>query len=655
MDHESLLARSILKWLDNSGHMFMDLDLHHRVVVASTILTERLGAVEGETCHGSMFNLDDPCPGCPLKEIFQGAEKGEAKFERQDRSGTYRRMRLMAVPVRSPRGEVLGARVLIMDITGEKAPDPVAGVLRSRYNTLAEQLPDVVFALDQTGNFTFVNAGVEQLLGYRLEDVLGTRIWNYVIPDDKPSAKSLLEVQPGSVWDTELDVVSSDGNKKHVRIRCAPTVDKENQIAGFSGVIRDRTAQRKLEEELKAYQDSLRESEQRYRNLVEEVPDIIFSLDGCGKFCFVNCQIEEFLGYSVDAMLDRYFWDYVSADCADLARSILKLRPHAIWDEELWVVDSQGSMKWVRVRCRAHTDRQGRVTEYEGVMRDRTATKKLEEDLKASKTDLMDKIKIIDDLYHHIVQAEKSKAIATHTAEVAHELRQPLAIIGGFARRMANHMESCQKLDPESQRECFRIIVGEVERLERILHGLIDFTAMEEVEEQVVNPSDLIEDVLHLNEERLREKDLGLELLFEEEITEVSVDPNRFHQVIRNLVGNAIDASPEHGVIRIETRAFIPSVKAQQTGDLGSEPYFEMKFGNSGPAIPAEDLQKIFDPFYTTKDFSMGIGLTLTKKIIEEHHGSISVKSDEGGTTFSIWLPVKYAEAPRPHASFAGE
>ena len=139
------------------------------------------------------------------------------------------------------------------------------------------------------------------------------------------------------------------------------------------------------------------------------------------------------------------------------------------------------------------------------------------------------------------------------------------------------------------------------------------------------------------------EKDLRLELLFGEELTELAVDPSRFHQLIRNLVANAIDASPAGGVIRIETGVFVPSGKAQATGNLVSEAYFEMKVSNNGPVVPPEDVQKVFDPFYTTKDFAMGIGLTLSKKIVEEHHGSISVKSGENGTTFSAWLPLKPA------------
>jgi PAS domain S-box-containing protein len=641
MNQESLLGRSMLKWLDASGHMFMDLDRDFRLVVVSTILREVLGAVEGETCYGSMYGLEDPCPGCPIVDLFQGKEKAEADFARKDRSGQYRHLRLTAVPVLSPRGEVLGARALIMDVTGEKTSQLPADHATTPGGWLHTHTPDLVFTLDQTGRFTFVNMAVHELLGYPVEEILGTAIWDLAVEDDRPTTKRLLEVHGPDVWDAELEVLDAHGAVKHVRVRCSATADKRGKTLGFTGVMRDRTAQRKMEEELKVYQESLRESEQRYRSLVEEVPDILFSLDASGRFSFVNSQVEELLGHSVTDTLDRYFWDYVTPEYQALAGTILTVRPGTTWDEELWVVDAHGETKWVRVRCRPHTDRQGRITEYEGVMRDRTTTKKLEDDLKGSKLELMDKIKIIDDLYQHIVQAEKSKAIAAHTAEVAHELRQPLAIIGGFARRMSKHLESCKKLDPDSQRECIHVILREVERLERILTGLINFTELNPVQVRVVNPSDLIEDVLHLYEERLTEKDLRLQLLFGEEMTEITVDPHRFHQLVRNLVSNAIDASPVQGIIRIETGVFIPSAKAQATGGMCAEAYFEMKVTNTGPVIPAEDLQKVFDPFYTTKDFAMGIGLTLSKKIVEEHNGSISAKSGEEGTTFGVWLPLK--------------
>ena len=126
-------------------------------------------------------------------------------------------------------------------------------------------------------------------------------------------------------------------------------------------------------------------------------------------------------------------------------------------------------------------------------MRDRTVRRKLEEELKASKEALVEKIRIIDELYEHIVQSGKCKAIEEHTAEVAHELRQPLAIVGGFARRMARQFDSTEPPDAERQKQYTRIIVHEIQRLEKILDRLIDFTKREDVWLQRVNPNDLIE------------------------------------------------------------------------------------------------------------------------------------------------------------------
>jgi signal transduction histidine kinase len=278
---------------------------------------------------------------------------------------------------------------------------------------------------------------------------------------------------------------------------------------------------------------------------------------------------------------------------------------------------------------------------------DRTAGKILEEELKASREALVQKIKIIDDLYAHILQSGKAKAIAEHTAEVAHELRQPLAIIGGFARRMAKQLEESARIDEDRQKECFHIMIGEVQRLEKILGALIDFTKREAIQLETIDANGLIREVLRIHQERFREKNLLIQTHFGNRIGKVSVDPNRFQHLIRNLLSNAIEASPEGGVIVIDTGILVPSDKTQQTGELAAGEYFEMKIRNGGPIIPPEELQKFFDPFYTTKEYGVGIGLTLCKKIVEEHNGSISAKSGEEGTIVTVWFPLRPAKPAR--------
>ncbi len=386
----------------------------------------------------------------------------------------------------------------------------------------------------------------------------------------------------------------------------------------------------------------LRDSERRYRTLVEEVPDVIFILDNKGRFTYTNTQVEKFLETPVRDILDTRLRDHVVPEHRDRIEEIFKLAPDGVWDEEVGLVDASGVRKWARIRCKALQLHVEEPIRYEGVMRDITRRRGLERELTASREELLEKIKIIDDLYEHIVQSGKSKAIADHTAEVAHELRQPLAIIGGFARRIDRKFDSCEPVDIDSQRQYCRFMISEVERLERILVSLIDFTKRESLRLEKSDPNAIIRNVLTVYQDKMDEKGIKAEAKIGEEMGEIFLDQDRFEQVVRNLISNSIEASPEGGLIQIETGVSIPSGKAHETGELEAETYFEMKIRNFGKTILPEDLHKIFSPFFTTKNYGTGIGLTLAKRIVEDHKGSISVKSDSNGTVFTVWLPVAH-------------
>ena len=427
--------------------------------------------------------------------------------------------------------------------------------------------------------------------------------------------------------------ITSSGKAIWVQHTATPIRNGEGKVVGVAELMIDMTQRKEMEE-------WLRDSERLYRNLVEQVPDILFSLDAEGRFAFVNTQVEKFLGYPVHAILETQLVQYVAPEDKQRAYKILELQPEEIWDEEVGMLDAQGKKKFARIRCKAALNGEPRPSAYDGVMRDRTERRKLEEDLKASREALVEKIRIIDELYEHIVESGKCKAIEEHTAEVAHELRQPLAIIGGFARRIAKQLDTPGRLDRDRQRQYLEIIVTEIHRLEKILDRLIEFTKRNQVNLQPVNPNELIEYIIEITAARMSDKRIKLVKNLGPEIGEIPVDPGRFQQLVLNLVSNAIDASPIGGTIEVETGASIPSAKAARAGELESESFFEMKIRNSGPKISPEALQQIFNPFYSTKPHGAGIGLAVSKKIVEDHFGSISVRSDNEGTTFTVWLPV---------------
>jgi len=484
--------------------------------------------------------------------------------------------------------------------------------------------------------FSWVNEAMVKMFGYdSAEEFMGKSTRDmYASDDEYHRAGAILYAQykSGTESETYTKLARKDGTvfDGHVRISAPDPYNRmKGTIAAFSDESRIKEAERALEK-----------SERRYRTLVEQVPDVIFSLDSAGCFTFVNRQGEKFFHHLVGEMLGTPLWDYCDAEYAALAQSILRLVPEEIWDEEMGVHDAYGGKKWVRIRCSAIVDVDRLLTGFEGVLVDTTVKKRLEEEIKASKEELLAKIKVIDELYAHIIQSEKSQVITEHTAEVAHELRQPLAIIGGFTRRMAAQLDGAENPGDSIRKDWFQIIIREVQRLETILRGLIDFTRREDIRLEKADPNKLIEEILTIHEERFREKDIILETHFGSHIEEIFLDPNRFQQVVRNLVSNAIEASLQNGVVRIDTDIFAPTDKEQETGDLKAERYFEMKIRNGGRIIPPEELQKFFDPFYTTKEYGVGVGLTLVKRIVEDHKGSISVKSDQYGTVFTLWLPL---------------
>ncbi len=641
MSQEITPRKSAQQWLDRASVMFLELDPDYRVLVASPFAKIRLGVREGQQCFHGICGRDDVCPACPVEKVFSGKDRVEARYMRTFTDGSRVLVHAVAFPVRGPNRSVLTAGVLLLGV-GDEDPEETASERSGRVHwELMDQLPDVVFTLDSSGHFTFASSRAEEVFQCPTSDIIGTPLWDLTIPSDRDAAKSILHASPDEVWDREIAIVDYQGRKRHLQIRCTPYVNEHGHVLGFNGVMRDRTQQLELEKRIHDYRKSLLESEQRYRILLEELPDVVFSLDAEGRFTYLNPQAEDLLGYSLAHLLDRHLWDFTEPQGKDLSHTITKLVGDTIWDQQLGLIDRYGNTKWTRIRCRAHLDTKGGLVGFEGVMRDRTATKQLEEDLRASRKELVEKIKIIDDLYQHIVQSEKAKAITIHTAEVAHELRQPLAIIGGFTRRMARRLREGRETDLDSQQESLSVIMREVARLEAILDGLIDFTRQQALKLRSVDPNSLIREVLHVNQERFAQKTLTVVTNLGDESGEVMLDPERFQHVVRNLVANAIEASPIGGMVRVETGAAIPSDKALETGSLESETYFETKVWNTGTPIAGLDLQRIFDPFFSTKSHGTGVGLTLSKKIVEEHHGSISVRSDETGTLFTVWIPLQ--------------
>jgi two-component system sensor histidine kinase HydH len=205
---------------------------------------------------------------------------------------------------------------------------------------------------------------------------------------------------------------------------------------------------------------------------------------------------------------------------------------------------------------------------------------------------------------------------------VAHEIRNPLSSIKGFATLFR------ARFDPKSDdHEAAEVMIHEVDRLNRVVTELIEYARPSHIAARKTDLGELVEHSLSLIRHDLDAAQVRVEVDIPETIAEVFLDPDRMQQCLLNIYLNAVQAMPEGGTLGIQ------GFRAED-GRTG------LRISDSGRGIPKEDLSKIFDPYYTTKNQGTGLGLAMVLKIVEAHEGEIEVASHEGqGTVFTILLP----------------
>jgi signal transduction histidine kinase len=220
-----------------------------------------------------------------------------------------------------------------------------------------------------------------------------------------------------------------------------------------------------------------------------------------------------------------------------------------------------------------------------------------------------------------VVLSEKLAAIGTTTAGVAHELKNPLTYLSTVAQILPKKWD-----DPQFRQSVTQMLPFEVQRMQLIVEGLLHYSRSKELTLKPLDLKDFVEKALALLNYDIKKNQVTVRTQFQSN-HKANADPNRLMQVLVNIISNAVQAMAQKGgnlIIIIED----------------SREMIKISFKDTGPGIPADNLKKIFDPFYTTKEAGTGLGLAITKKIIEEHNGNISVESaPNAGTTFKISLP----------------
>jgi len=237
-----------------------------------------------------------------------------------------------------------------------------------------------------------------------------------------------------------------------------------------------------------------------------------------------------------------------------------------------------------------------------------------------------------------LIQSEKLAALGELSAEVAHEIKNPLVSIGGFARRLRDQLV---QIAPDVKKvksleglvRYSNIIVTEVQRLERLLEDILLYSKTDQLELESCNPVDLVQEVLTLFEPQIKEKGIEIQNQMTENLPSLKMDRKKIKQVFINIIFNAVETMHQGGHFAIQS---LPP----QT--INNQEMVGIAFEDTGGGIDSETFENIFNPFFSTKESGTGLGLAISRKIMESHGGAIHVQNNiNKGVTVYTYLPLQ--------------
>ena len=395
---------------------------------------------------------------------------------------------------------------------------------------------------------------------------------------------------------------------------------------------------------MKQVKEAFARHKKLFQSVVDHLPVGVFCKDAEDDFRFIiwNQSNAEITGISASQALGRTDYDLFPKEIADKFRAddIRAMQENVeleIPSED--VVTDPDSPVIFHTRKVAITGPKGKRRYLLGISEDITARHVAEAKLSEANAQL----KATQD---QLIQLEKLESVGRLAAGVAHEVKNPLALILMGVEYLS---EEIKPDDPN-----IPVVVEEmraaVHRADKIVRGLVDFSSERQLDLQLVSVNNTLEHVLMMVRHEITKSNITVERDFAEDLPAIKVDNTKFEQVLVNLFMNAIHAmqtSPRVGYLWLRTRTGVSMDQQRNEGlRVGAQlrmgaPVVFIEIEDNGVGIPREYLSKVFDPFYTTKPTGMGtgLGLTVVKKIVEIHQGKIDIRPNQsGGTTVTLTI-----------------
>ena len=373
------------------------------------------------------------------------------------------------------------------------------------------------------------------------------------------------------------------------------------------------------------------------QEIVDNSPQPMYAKSVTGHYLMVNRRYEELFGMKAADIVGKTDAEvigdpHIVARLQKNDRLVLERGAPVQFDETLKFADGEHSYFSVKFPMR---DLDGGIYAVGGISTDITARKKAELALQDLNQELMQAHENLTKAHEQLIQAEKMESVGRLAAGVAHEVKNPLAMIGMGLELLSRRIPE----DDEKGRETIARMKRGIDRAKKIVRGLVDYSSNHTLEFQPLRPEKLVSEALELAEYQLAQAGIRIDFAPDPSLPVVHVDQTKVEQVLVNLFINAMHAMEGGGTLTVRTDLLNLGSIAHDEGSRLRERLREgdrmlrITVSDTGKGIPDEVIGKLFDPFFTTKATGKGtgLGLTVARKIAELHGGDLTLANREGG------------------------
>lgn len=507
-----------------------------------------------------------------------------------------------------------------------------------KYRAILHGIEEGYYEVDLAGNFTFFNDSMVGILGYSKDELTGMNNRRYMSEETSEKVyHAFNEVyrtgRATKAFDWEL--IRKNGTRRTLETSVSLSRDSKGQPIGFYGIARDVTERKQAEGALQA-------SEEKYRSILQSIEEGYYEVDLAGNFTFFNNFLVKSLGYTREELMGLNNRQYMTPETAKLVFEIFNevyQTGNPKRDFEWDLINKDGTRRFVEVSVSLMRNEKGEPKGFYGIARDVTERKQAEEQLRHHEQQMM--------------QMNKMVALGTLVSGVAHEINNPNNFIMLNTPLLLEAWESSKPILEEYYEKNGDFLVGGMtytemrgnipvlfsgildgsKRIKQIVEDLRDFVRRDGSDmTQSFDVNGVIRSALSLLSNILMKATTHFSVEYGDSLPPIKGNFQRFEQVIINLIQNACQALPD------ARRGIFLSTSYDEKRQA-----IVVSVRDEGMGIPADVLPHIAEPFFTTKHHfgSLGLGLSISSRIVKEHRGSLNFTSKQGkGTTAEIVLPV---------------